>query len=382
MNASWEEQVWCVKIPPTGRLGLACVVKRTYSVGPGARLSVADQQAPVVIDPELTTDHEDGCQVLLDDTDALSRKEATDIVLRGRAYAPEPGLTHAVAGFAVGEVARQLRVTGEREVRVGRDGAVRFSDPRPFDAVHLDHHHAYGGLDMYARERMAPPSSPLYPVREVGVFAYPRNSVGLGYFVDLDRSRADGARLPLVEDPEDLLTPERFFVKTPAAWLDAPIPGCWGWVHYAWYPRIFRMMGPVLRHTPPERPIREARWPDGDDLPHIQHPTPGATHARALQGASPGLAVRRLRGDEPVILRNLHRSREDVRFELPGEAPRVVVRVPDVKELSPQTVLQTLRLEPEHDRLSLTWCGVVPLLARVDQDFLDSVELQVSWVRV
>ena len=35
--------------------------------------------------------------------------------------------------------------------------------------------------------------------------------------------------------------------------IDAPLPGALGWLHHAWYPRMFRYAGPILPHDPPAR---------------------------------------------------------------------------------------------------------------------------------
>ncbi|MEP7121473.1 MAG: DUF2169 domain-containing protein [Byssovorax sp.] len=374
------ETISLVHVLGTSRRALACVAKRTYSLDASGRLALADQQLPLTAEPEVELDAYGGHKLLCDDTDLGPPKVATDVVFTGSAYA-EGRAAEVFAALVVGSFARRLRVCGERRAEVRADGSVRFSTPAPFERVAMSFEHAYGGYDEHAHWTLAPPK-PEEIVRfgrPVGLFAYPRNSAGAAYFVDVDRARADGARLPQIEDPSDLLVPERFFVASPRAWIDAPIPGALGWLHHAWYPRMFRFAGPILAHDPPAHPIREIALGEGDDLAALQPLDAGTIHPRALQGAAPGLSRARLRGDEPVILQHLHRESADLRFALPGELPLFTLRPPDVKSFQPKPVLQTVRIEPDAGRISLTWCAVVPVASRVDEDFLDDCDLDVTW---
>lgn len=372
------ELVWPVRLPEGGRLALAAVVKRTYSFTPG-RVRLADEQIPLVLDPEIEIGAGGECRALLDDTDRAAPKPATDVVVSGHAWGR--GARQVQVAVAVGQSARVLSAMGERRVELRRDGTPRFSEPAPFERVALRYENAYGGYDAVAQEELAPLPRAVRKSgrRMTGIFAYPRNPVGAGYFIDLDRDRADGALLPAIEDPADALSPERFFVPRPQAWIDAPIPGSLGFVHHAFYPRIARCVGPRLPHDPPARPIREAELGDGDDLPGDRPLPLGTVHPRAFQGASPGLARERLRGDEAVILRGLHPELPEIRFALPGEIPRLTVHAPDVPAFTPRPVLQTVRLLPDRGLVALTWCGAIPLVALMDEAYLRDTRLTVDW---
>ncbi len=390
------DKVFPVK-SPLGRVGLACAVKRTYSLDESGKLSLADEQVPLVFFQDFERTVDGDLRALLDDSDMLPVKEATDVVLHGSAHA-RSRTRELHVGLAVSGFARRLLVTGERHVEVSADGAPRFSSPEPFEKLALAHTVAYGGYDAHAHDLLDPPPPPPAPSpldrelgpdlrtaqpppRYPGVFAYPRNHAGVGYFIDVDRRRADGAALPQVEDPEDLLTPARLFVPSPTAWIDGPIPGSFGWVAPAWYPRLVRCAGPLFPVDVPPRPLREAALGDGDDLLGPFAPI-GVMHPRALQGAAPGLARERLRGDEPVVLENLHAQRAELRFRLPGEAPRFVMRPPELKAMTPRAILQTLRIEPDRDRVILTWIGVLPLAAPPPVEFVERTEFAVTWSRL
>ncbi len=374
------ETVAAVRDPATGRRLLAGIVKRTYAIDDDGRVSLADDQAAIVDDPDLGIDDHDAYALLIDDTDLVAPKVATDVVLAATAFSRDRTRELHVA-VALGANVRRLRVSGERVAEVRGDGTVRFSSAEAFTETPIGWDVAYGGYDEHAHFTVAPPTADeiRFLGRPLGLFAYPRNSAGRAYFLDVDRRRADGARLPIVEDPSDPLTPDRFFVPRPAAWLDAPIAAGLGWQHHAWFPRFVRTVGPLLAHDAPTRPVREVALGDGDDLPDVAELGRGQLHPRGLQGAAAGLSRERLRGDELCILSNLHPRVADLRFALPGEVPRITIRPPNVKAFTPPAVLQTVRIDPAAGRVVLTWCAAVPLLARVDQDFLASCELAVSF---
>jgi hypothetical protein len=389
------QTVCVVQRPDSGELGLACIVKRTYALRPG-RLALADEQIPLVLEPQIEIDDRGETRRLHDDSDLIAVKGATDVVVMGSAHAPHR-VKELFIAVAIGDFARRLRVLGERRAEVRPDGTVRFGPTEPFERLPLHPEHAYGGYDQHAHDKLDPPPPRPAPVelprdpfgpdlalaappdRYRGVYAYPRNTAGSGYFIDIDRARADGARLPRIEDPSDDLSPERFFVRAATAWIDAPIPGSLGWLYHAFYPRFVRCLGDLIARDPPARPIREIALGDGDDLAEARPLEIGKLHPRAIQGASPGLARGRLRGDEPVVLQHLHPRHPELHFALPGEAPRFVVRPPDIKSFSPKPVLQTVRIEPDRDLVSLVWCGVVRLFARPGEGFLERTELAVTW---
>ncbi len=372
--------VRCVK-SIDGKLWLACVVKRTYMLF-GSGLVLADEQVPLLLEPDIETDEHDRYHTLIDDADVIAPKIATDVIVVGRAHAPGR-VREMTVSVAVGKNARILRVVGERRAEVSIEGRVRFSSPEPFESMPLSWDLAYGGYDAYAQDELDPPerrngrrveASP----RDEGVFAYPRNKVGRAYFLDVDRDRADGSLLPQIEDPGDLLTPERFFVPAPGAWIDAPAAAGLGWVPHTWYPRMMRCLGAFLEHDPPVRPIREMVFADGADLtgPFRKN----EMLVRGLQGAAPGMACERLRGDEVVILRGMRRGQEEVRFSLPGEVPRMSVRPPGApKVFTPEAGLQTVKIDAEAGRVVMVWCGTLRLLAEMGNAQLEEVQISTNW---
>jgi hypothetical protein len=389
-HAPSPSRLGCVR-EPDGTHAVVAVVKRTYALRlePTPRLELADVEEPIRewMDVDAATGE------LRDDCDMLPQKRATDVVLRGSAHAGAPSKEIMIA-LAVGDVARQLRVVGERRVEMKGD-TPSFTSPEPFESVELGDAVAYGGYDEHAQDALEPVSDEVqaqWQRKPRGLYQYARNPAGRAWFVDVaphgsagagrDRARADGAKLPLVEDPGDLLTPARLFAPSAMRWIDAPMPGRLGWLHPARYPRLVRAAQSLLRHDDPERPIRESTFADGDDLLGLRELKWSRPMPRLLQGASPGLACERLRGDELVILKHLHPRTPEVRFNLPGEAPRLTVRPPGVRALSLDAALVTLRIEPDEGRVSLVWCGSLPAVAAVSRDQIGTFALDVSWSRL
>ncbi|HRI64644.1 MAG TPA: DUF2169 domain-containing protein [Polyangium sp.] len=381
MGRSFEHKVALVRQADT-TFALAGVVKRTYTFTAAARsrLDVADVQVPLREAPWMDIS---GPSELLDDSDLVPPKVATDVVVMGHAHAPL-GAKETFVSVAVGKMARRLSVIGPRRIEVGPDGTVRFTPTESFTRVPLSPRVAYGGYDVWAQERLDPvprvlAASMSKPV--TGQYAYPRNHLGLGWFVDVDRFRADGAMLPQIEDPADPVLPDKLFVPTVKQWIDAPISASLGWVNHRNYPRMQRMVGSMVTHAPPEKTIRESTFADGKDLLESWTPNGAGVHPRAFSGASPGLAVELLRGDELVILENLHEKAGRVEFALPNEWPVLTLKPPDVKAVEVSTVLQTVRIEPDENRVSLTYCGVIQLMTPALRSFIEKVEMAVTWKR-
>src|SRR5690606_15001696 len=103
---------------------------------------------------------------------------------------------------------------------------------------------------------------------------------------------------------------------------------------------------------------------------------------RALCGAAPGMARAILRGDEPIVLEHLHPEHPRLGLSLPGEVPHATLTPPGLKALSPPATLQTVRIDTDALRLSLTSCPIVPLAANVDAAFLERTELAVRFRRL
>ena len=343
--------------------GIAVTAKRTYRIVTAGRCVLADEQAPIV--PELVAD--DG--LLVADTDLLSFKPGTDVVVTAEAHAPggrevaETTAAVAVAGRAV-----TLRVVGKRRV-VKRDGRWAFSDPEPFAKAPLGWRDAYGGIDALSRERLdAAVLAPLqkytpYDLKFASAAAYPRNPVGKGYVLE-DVPGVEGLELPTVEDPDDPLTPARLFVGHPDAWTRQPLPAGISWFNYGWFPRSAFLGLPQLKLPPGTSPASarvaevERGWAPADVL--TGRPLEARFHVKAGNGAAPPLVFpSHLSGREEVTLTNLDPREPRLTFELPGERPRVAIRPLGEGEREAPAKLMTVIVDATKRRLSLVWAGVV-----------------------
>ena len=337
-----------VSLSDAARRGwLAGVATRTYALVAG-RLVLADHQRPLTLTPCFDLGDDGEATTLVDDSDLVGPKVATDVVVTGTVRLETPASRHEVA-VGIGRSQRRAVLLGARRVAVSSRGEVSFDDPSTFDTIDLGLARAFGGYDDYAHRALAPPKQGM-PLRP-GPFAYPRNPMGSGWLIDLDRRRADGMALPQIEDPTQPLYPSQLFVSNERAWLDAPAPGNLGWLPHHCYPRLERLTGPLTTHETPRHRVFETTFEDGDDLP-CERMGP-----RGLQGAAPGLAVERLRGDELVIMRGLLPGVDELRFALPRERPKITITMPNLGKRTPEPILQTVRLDLDRRTVSLTWFG-------------------------
>lgn len=363
--------------------GIAVTAKRTYRLVAAGRCVLADQQIPIV--PELVAD--DG--LLVSDTDLLSFKPGTDVVVEAEAHAPGGRAAREVtAGVTAAGRTVTLRVVGKRVVGK-RGGAWAFSDPEPFTKAPLGWREAYGGIDAVARERLdAAVLAPLqkytqYDLKFATAAAYPRNPVGKGYVLD-EHPGVEGLELPTVEDPDDPLTPGRLFVSHPDAWLRQPLPAGLSWLNYGWFPRSAFLGLPQLRLPPGESPATakvkevEKGWAPSDVL--TGRPFEARYHPKAGNGAAPPLVFpSHLSGREPITLTNLDPREASLTFELPGERPRIAIRPLGEGEREAPAKLMSVLVDVTKRRVSLVWAGVVlPKLPHAPQHG-PKVGFRVEW---
>ncbi len=343
--------------------GIAVTAKRTYRIVKAGRCVLAEEQVPIV--PELIAD--DGLLVV--DTDLLSFKPGTDVVVTAEAHAPGGrAVAEMTAGVSVAGRSVTLRVVGRRRV-VRRDGSWAFSDPEPFTRAPLGWREAYGGIDAVAREKLdAAVLAPLqkyspYDLKFATAAAYPRNPVGRGYLLE-DGPGVEGLELPTVEDPDDPITPGRLFVGHPDAWSRQPLPVGLSWVNYGWFPRSAFMGLPQVKLPPGESPSSarlkevERGWAPADVL--TGRPLEARFHVRAGNGAAPPLVFpSHLEGREEVSLANLDPREPELTFQLPAERPRIGIRPLGEGEREAPAKLMSVLVDAPKRRVSLVWAAVV-----------------------
>lgn len=297
-------------------------------------------------------------------SDFWFQKAATDVVVRGSAYSPGGApIERAIASVSIGPLEKELAVFGHREVSWRRDGTPVFSSPEPVDSVPLLYQLAYGGLD--ARVSIGDDERAAYNAQVRAGLAYdhpglyPRNPVGKGYLVY--PGPVDRLELPNLEDPGDLLTPERLVSGGPELWYKQPLPWCFEWCVASVFPRC-RFLG-----TEPWFPA-----PDGPDLPEVSRGffpsgVPGRTRGSPdvlgyLQEASLGMSVSQPLAGLPVCVRGMNPEHSVITFTVPPP-PRVAFEV-DSRREAVAARATNLVIYPSEKRLTVTYAAVTSALPR------------------
>jgi len=213
---------------------------------------------------------------------------------------------------------------------------------------------------------------------DLSPYVYPRNPCGRGFLVEVTRASIEALQLPQLEDPGDRLTSARVAAGDPMRWPEMPVPQSLGWMSMGWFPRV-GYLGVVPMHLPPRQTITEiARGWAAKEI--VDPPVfPPRIDVRAANGASLGLQVPYLRGDEDGQLLNLCAEVETLKFKLPGEVPRIWTDGRDGKMNETKPVIHTVIIEPDDLRVSIVWRGNAPARRAYLKDELDKMPLMVEW---
>lgn len=322
---------WNLGYRPDGREVAVVVVKGSFVLsacdGPVARLS--EQQQPL---READVQGADPARdAPVHDHDFALFKPRCDVLLHGRAHAPDGrAVTRLEVGLRVGEWRKAFAVCGRREWRKGPLGATA-SSPEPFEAQDIGYDHAFGGTDI---DPEAPDRIELYRDNPsgTGYCRFPRNLAGMA--------------LPHTEE------------------VGHPVTSPTG----RYRPMAF---GPLGRHWTPRCDYAgtyDERWQQ-EKLPFL----PDDFDPQYHQSAPLDQQMPYPEGGEPIVLLNLSRQAR-LEARLPREVlhVRFVRRTGSVVDLRAQ--LDTVLIEPEADRLSLTWRASCPL----DRDVFELREMQVE----
>jgi hypothetical protein len=270
-------------------------------------------------------------------------KPLVDVVVIGSAHAPdgEPVQSMPVS-VQVGQRSKELIVFGDRQCHFRKNADPVFSEPEPCAEMEIRYDLAYGGQD---EETL--PQAPLH---------YPRNFMGKGVVLRNIKKKVEGLPLPNIEDPEDLLTPERVIIGEPERWHLQPIPQGFGWRQRTWYPRsallgaypAFIDVGTVTAEEKmgllPKNHIALAK--------QFRLPT---FEAYFNNGASLGMSFKALQEDEEIMLRGLT-PEGLMKFQLPGDVPEILLDI-GRGEQQLESQLHTVSIRPGDRELDLIWRG-------------------------
>ena len=295
-----------------GRPIFVPVVKATYKIQNGTRLSLANEQFPVNTTGEYWGDPDFSSYKYEPETAFI--KHATDVVLIGSAHAQKPGTNSVDVGVRVGPVQKVVRVVGDRFL-VTRSGNVSVYGPKPFEKIPLVYEQAFGGWD---RSHSNPDKHKFEP----------RNPVGIGFGYP-DGKTDEPVRLPNIEEP-----------KRPwKRWGDRPPPAGFGFISPHWQPRASFAGTYDKKWDETRKPLLATDF-----------------DRRFFNAASPGLiAPGYLRGNEPVVIVNASPDGR-ISFKLPGVPPPwCAVELRGGKEEVLKTQLDTVIINTDENLVFLLW---------------------------
>jgi len=233
-------------------------------------------------------------------------KPGTDVLIIGHARAPRPTTEMAVL-VSVAERQTSLRVLGDRVWR--RDGTA--NAPEPFTEMALIWERAYGGRHASGERELAEE----------------RNPVGCGFLGERDPAELEGLPVPNLLDP-----------KAPQERLgDEAAPACFAPSAGAWLPRR-EFAG---TYDAAWQKSRAPYLPDDFDPRFLQCATGELCFERFLQGA------------EPVRITGMTLE-GPIEFAVPTVRPQIEVMVAG-SPATPRAELETLWIEPDENRASMTW---------------------------
>lgn len=371
---------------PTGRTYLGLVTKRAYRIplrGLAEPLPDAPPiQSTIAYVPSINPG---GTRRLLHDSDLFCcAKPVTDVLLAGSAHSLRGRVKSIDTAIEVGPAKKAVRVHGDRVVERGPDAALRFGLAEGFESMPIDWDRAYGGRDLHAENSRFPKLKGALDPRAKdqvhGALSYPRNYAGRGFMLDVDPERIVGTLAPNLEDPNQPITAVRLVLTDLLDWMDAPISAAYGPIDLFTFPRALFALRPAF--NAPKRRLYEldAGACTSVDLVIPQRFTP-PSDPRAYACAPAGLAVRRLEGAERVKLWNLHREREYIEFDLPADRPTLILEPPGVAPRKLDALLQTVLIEPDEDRITLTWAGVLETAMIYPMEMAASMRHAVTWPR-
>lgn len=330
-----------------GKPIFSLLVKRTYDIKPGLALARADKDEKLRPLDEYYDMGDPQTSTVKYESDLVPFKSHTDVVFIGKAYAPG-GVPVTVMDVGIqveGAGAKVIRVIGNRRCVFQSGRPPLFTPPEPFTEMEIRYDNAYGGKD-----RKSNPENP---------FHFPSNDMGKGMVLKNKRELVEGLELPNLEDPRDLLTPEKTILDTPDMWPRQPMPQGLGWFQRMWYPRSF-FAGSCPAYVDPGVVTKEEflGYVQKDHIALSRAFKLPAFHTRFLQGASPGLYFPLLKGTETLRLKGLT-PEGFLEFRLPGETPKLVLDI-GFGAKSLDAVIHTVMIRAEDNQVDMVWRGSQP----------------------
>ena len=325
INATRMVAGYNMGLEPSGRELLVVVVKGTFRFPrpdePAGHFALHEQQTPLVMADTFTGEPGRSSPVL--EADFAPRKPRCDILLLGTAYAPYGRPAPRVdVGVRVGPWSKSFSVVGPRHWDCGV-ATLRATAPQPFVSQPISYDVAYGGTDLRHDD----------PAQHAAFMA---NPAGRGFHKHLHKEWVNGQPLPLTEesgrgvtDPDGDYRPMSFGPVgrgwSPRAALAGTYDEAWRDEHFPFLP------------------------PDFDERHYQAAPEDQQVPKSVFQD-----------GPVEVVLSNL--TPEGLtRFTIPPLVAPVHVFPKRGEREDHTAVLDTVLIEPDHQRFTLTWRVTRPL---------------------
>ncbi len=185
---------------------LTVIVKASYTITADGTVQPAAKPLPIFQTTKYFRDEPQ--RSVLFETDLVPFKPRADVVLVGRAHAPDGNpVTWLDVTLRVGSINRTLRVIGDRQWLLSASGTdLTLSNPQSFIRMPLIYERAYGGTDPASGK------------------PHPENPIGRGYIEEFSPKTCVGAYLPNIEDPADPII----------RWDSRPKPVGFGFIDRNW----------------------------------------------------------------------------------------------------------------------------------------------------
>lgn len=299
---------------PDGGESLVIVIKGSFTIPhvPGETPTLLARQLPLCEADTFSGDP--GHSSPLHESDHALIKHRCDVSLIGSAYAPQAKPVERVqTTLQVGSISKQVDVLGDRRWIADSSG-VWAGPVTPFLVRPITYDIAFGGADRSHND-------PRYHD------SYRTNPIGIGYHKSIDPHLIDGSPAPSTEAPGIPVDHPQGSFR----------PMSYGPLGRSWYPRI-SYAGTYEDH-----------WLD-EQFPFL----PDDFDPRYYQCAPEDQQCQYLQGGEKVSLSNLTPEGR-CQFMIPRLEMPVCFFKTTARRVETKAVIDTLVIEPDEQRFSLTW---------------------------
>ncbi|WP_367871326.1 DUF2169 domain-containing protein [Luteolibacter sp. Populi] len=311
---------WTMGFRKDGRELMVVAAKGTFMIPSRSDQEpvLATAQVPLVTGDTFTG--EPGFSAVEYEVDYAHLKPACDVLVNGCAYAPggRPASCVPVA-LVAGPIRKHFEVIGERRYELGILGSSA-PPPKPFVSLPISYDKAYGGADHHPRE----------PDK---VRTYADNPVGVGYYPLTQGHDRSGKPLACTREP-----------GKPA---DDP--------NQSYRPMAFGPMGRNFKDRYKFAGTYDKNWQD-----HRAPFFPADFDYRYFQAAPEDQQMPYPQGGETILLENLS-PRGRLVFALPRRSVPVLFIPYRGQAYEQQAVIDTVVIEPEFDRFTMTWRTSAPM---------------------